>query len=311
MTSTDSVSPDDYATWDAPYVLGALDQEQRLAYEVHLTDCADCRAAVAELSGLPGLLSRVPGEVALSLTDEVEPVGSRAAAAAFGDAGFEALLDRIRATEGDGTAGGILPFEAGHAGPPPEPHRPAEPGDSDGENAAAADISAEPEADARGSGDAVASLDAARERKRRRSGGWAVFVGAVAAAAAAVAITIPATISITQQENPPAAQQPTLQRQMDQVVPSPITANFSLTPVESGTRVNMSCTYAPSETDYTWDGALWVVHTDGTQTMLSQWSAHPGQEVTADGVTSVPANRISSVEIRSSTTNQVFLRGTV
>jgi hypothetical protein len=33
--------------------------------------------------------------------------------------------------------------------------------------------------------------------------------------------------------------------------------------------------------------------------------------VTADGITSAPADKIQSVEIRSSTTNQVFLRGTV
>ncbi|MEV5648159.1 zf-HC2 domain-containing protein [Nocardia sp. NPDC052254] len=314
MTSADSDSPDEYATWDAPYVLGALDQEQRLAYENHLIDCVDCRAAVAELSGLPGLLSRVPGDVALSLTDEVEPAGSRTAAPVFGDAGFEALLDRVRAAEQNGSAdaGGILPFEAGRTAPPPEPPRPAGPTATDTGSAAAPEGSAEPDAGAQRPDDTVASLDAARERKRRRNTGWGIFAGAVAAAAAAVAITIPATITITQQqEHPPTTQQQVLQRQMDQVVPSPITANFSLTPVESGTRVNMSCNYAPSDTDYNWDGALWVVHTDGTQSMLAQWTAHPGQDITADGITSVPPDKISSVEIRSSTTNQVFLRGTV
>ena len=310
MTSADSVSPDEYATWDAPYVLGALDQEQRLAYEAHLAGCADCSAAVAELSGLPGLLSRVSGEVALSLSDDAgEPSGSRTAAPAFGDAGFEALLDRVRAAEGGahpaGTAdnggaageivapGGMLPFEAGRA-EPGQPH-PAEPTPGS-------------DTDRNGS---VASLDAARERKQHRRGPWLALAGAVAAAAAAVAITIPATISITQQNNPPTTQQVVLQRQMDQVVPSPITADFTLTAVDSGTRVNMSCNYAASDTDYSWDGALWVVHTDGTQSKIAQWSAHPGETVTADGITSVPPNKISSVEIRSSTTNQVFLRGTV
>ncbi|AHH22227.1 hypothetical protein NONO_c74720 [Nocardia nova SH22a] len=406
MTSADSASPDEYATWDAPYVLGALDQQERLAYEAHLTTCAQCRAAVAELSGLPGLLSRVPGEVAVSLSDEVEPGGSRTAAPVFGDAGFAALLDRVRASEGgaDGSspdgaaggaaiggtdgdtataggsgatargaavaggaaaagaaggaaaAGGMLPFEAGRGGEPTEPISglPAqlaetrESAPSVGSESAAptgtpapedmsapvgtstpagtsapadtsapagtsgpADVPSAPDSAARRPADNVTSLDTARERKRSRSGPWLALAGAVAAAAAAVAITIPATIAIHQPENPPATQQATLQRQMDQVVPSPITAQFMLTPVDTGTRVVMSCKYATSDTDYTWDGALWVVHTDGTQSMIAQWSAHPGQEITAGGITAVPADQISSVEIRSSTTNQVFLRGTV
>ncbi|WP_227979183.1 anti-sigma factor family protein [Nocardia spumae] len=314
MTSADTASHDEYATWDAPYVLGALPQEQRLAYENHLTDCTDCRAAVAELSGLPGLLSRVPGEVALSLVDDT--AGGRAGADAptreFGDAGFEALLDRVRATEGDsGTGAGILPFEAGASAPGRDDRR-AAPRSTGGENGRPTDAAIPPAATPRpGPDDTVTSLATARERKRRRSGPWLALAGAVAAAAAAVAITIPATISITQQTTPPSAQQVVTERQMDQVVPSPITASFSLTQLDSGTRVKMSCNYAASDTDYTWDGALWVVHTDGTQSMLAQWSAHPGQTITADGITTVPPNQISSVEIRSSTTNQVFLRGSV
>lgn len=41
------------------YVLGALPPAQRLAYERHLTTCAECRAEVGDLAGMPGLLSRV------------------------------------------------------------------------------------------------------------------------------------------------------------------------------------------------------------------------------------------------------------
>jgi len=43
----------------AAYVLGALPAGERSAFETHLTDCPDCRQAVAELAGIPGLLSRV------------------------------------------------------------------------------------------------------------------------------------------------------------------------------------------------------------------------------------------------------------
>ncbi|WP_051032034.1 anti-sigma factor family protein [Nocardia veterana] len=302
MTTADTDSHDEYATWDGPYVLGALDREQRLEFEAHLSECAECRAAVAELSGLPGLLRQVRGDVALSLIDTTAD-DSRAD---FGDAGFDALLDRVRAAEGHpgGAADGILPFEAGRgasaAPAEPEPDRVTPP--SAETTAGSTEI---------GRDTAPRSLAAARERRRRRSGPWLALAGAVAAAAAAVAITIPVTISNTESHTPPTAEQVVTERQMDQVAPSPITASFSLTQLDSGTRVNMSCSYAPSDTDYTWDGALWVVHTDGTQSMISQWSAHPGQTVTADGITSAPADQIRYVEIRSSTTNQVFLRGNV
>ena len=46
--------------WDAAYVLGALSPDDRRAFEAHLEQCAECRASVAELAGLPALLSRVP-----------------------------------------------------------------------------------------------------------------------------------------------------------------------------------------------------------------------------------------------------------
>ncbi|MFG3523700.1 zf-HC2 domain-containing protein [Nocardia nova] len=302
MTSADTASHDDYATWDAPYVLGALAPDQRLEYEAHLSECAECRLAITDLSGLPGLLSHVPGDVALSLIDDGAAADH---AGSFGDAGFDALLNRVRASEATTGGAGILPFEAHGTGPATETGTTApDAGTSAVRETPAEDRRTEPE-------QPPASLAAARERKRSRSGPWLALAGAVAAAAAAVAITIPITVAHTQHNNPPTAEQVVTERQMDQVIPSPITANFTLTQLNSGTRVNMSCNYAPSDTDYTWDGALWVVHTDGTQSMVAQWSAHPGQTVTADGITSAPADKIQSVEIRSSTTNQVFLRGTV
>jgi len=43
----------------AAYVLGALPAGERSEFETHVAHCADCRQAVAELAGIPGLLSRV------------------------------------------------------------------------------------------------------------------------------------------------------------------------------------------------------------------------------------------------------------
>lgn len=44
---------------DAAYVLGALPPAEREAYERHLETCATCRASVAEVAGMPGLLARL------------------------------------------------------------------------------------------------------------------------------------------------------------------------------------------------------------------------------------------------------------
>lgn len=59
---------DDYSTFDAAYVLGALTPEDAAAYEAHLATCADCRQAVDELTGLPDLLAQVPPAEAVAAT---------------------------------------------------------------------------------------------------------------------------------------------------------------------------------------------------------------------------------------------------
>lgn len=44
---------------DGAYVLGALAPAERLEFERHLPQCAECSRSVAELAGLPGLLAQV------------------------------------------------------------------------------------------------------------------------------------------------------------------------------------------------------------------------------------------------------------
>ena len=45
-----------YTRLDAAYLLGALDVNERLAYEAHLAICPRCRAGLAEISSVPPLL---------------------------------------------------------------------------------------------------------------------------------------------------------------------------------------------------------------------------------------------------------------
>lgn len=66
---TDTI--DRFRDWDAAYVLGALDSEDRRAYERHLVDCSGCAASVAEFAGLPGILSKLSSDDAVALlTDD-------------------------------------------------------------------------------------------------------------------------------------------------------------------------------------------------------------------------------------------------
>lgn len=48
-----------YAMWDAAYVLGSLSAADRREFEAHLAGCPACRHAVAEISGVPALLSQL------------------------------------------------------------------------------------------------------------------------------------------------------------------------------------------------------------------------------------------------------------
>ncbi|OBB89332.1 hypothetical protein A5760_01825 [Mycobacterium colombiense] len=51
-----------YATWDAAYVLGSLSASDRRQFEAHMANCPACREAVADLSGVPALLSQLDRE---------------------------------------------------------------------------------------------------------------------------------------------------------------------------------------------------------------------------------------------------------
>ena len=57
----------------ASYVIGALSPEDRHRFEEHLPTCAECTETVRELSGMPGLLARLPGHEAFEAAEEPEP----------------------------------------------------------------------------------------------------------------------------------------------------------------------------------------------------------------------------------------------
>lgn len=64
------MSADEFALYDAAYVMGALSPADRQQFEEHLLGCPACAGSVSELAGLPGLMSKVSHE---QLTAKPEP----------------------------------------------------------------------------------------------------------------------------------------------------------------------------------------------------------------------------------------------
>jgi anti-sigma factor RsiW len=64
-----------YAMWDAAYVLGSLSAADRREFEAHMANCLACRDAVADLSGMPALLSQLDGAEVAAI-DEPRPAES-------------------------------------------------------------------------------------------------------------------------------------------------------------------------------------------------------------------------------------------
>lgn len=62
-----------FADWDAAYLLGALSQADRRAFEEHLESCDRCVRAIAEMAPTLGLLARVDPERAESLQGDAVP----------------------------------------------------------------------------------------------------------------------------------------------------------------------------------------------------------------------------------------------
>lgn len=68
-------SDHEYAMWDAAYVLGSLSPTDRRQFETHMGGCPSCRSAVAELSGMPALLSKLDGEEFAESDQDLRAVG--------------------------------------------------------------------------------------------------------------------------------------------------------------------------------------------------------------------------------------------
>jgi Putative zinc-finger len=68
-----TVNGHDHAMWDAAYVLGSLSSAERREFEVHMDNCESCRQAVAEISGMPALLSRLDSDDVVAIDERGQP----------------------------------------------------------------------------------------------------------------------------------------------------------------------------------------------------------------------------------------------
>jgi anti-sigma factor RsiW len=85
-----------YAMWDAAYVLGSLSGADRREFETHMASCPACREAVAELSGMPALLSRLDRETLAAIDQSGPPAGSLPATPEMSPELLPSLLAAVR-----------------------------------------------------------------------------------------------------------------------------------------------------------------------------------------------------------------------
>jgi predicted anti-sigma-YlaC factor YlaD len=96
------------------YALGAADTAERMLVESHLASCPACRAELARLEPLPGLLARIPAHLVRADPPPAAPKRARVIAARSAPAGRARVLAgrwrgaaAVAAAAVLGTAGGI------------------------------------------------------------------------------------------------------------------------------------------------------------------------------------------------------------
>lgn len=258
-----------------PYLLGALDAAERMAFDEHLKGCARCRAEVAELRPVVTMLGAVSEDDVAALV----PVGSasgRTDPTGAGDAGT-----------GDTGAG-----------------------DVDAENAAA-----HPAVDAgRGAADATDPpvpetllpgllVKAARLQRRRRTvlGG----LGGVAAAAI-IALAVVLIAGFTRPSTAPTAGGQVMV--MQSVGGEQVHATATVTGMPWGTEITLHCQYqGGGKPGAEPGGGAWgsgspvytlkVMDTKGSMHDMGSWTVSSGQDAVFTGGTSVPRSQIGRIEV--------------
>jgi hypothetical protein len=142
-------------------------------------------------------------------------------------------------------------------------------------------------------------------RDVRRSGRRRTFVTAgLAAAAAVVVVGVPLAASgaFDSGSTPPAAVAPA-GLTMTPVGHAPVQATVALEPVTWGTRLDLTCTYAPGPERYDLPRrvtyVLFVQRRDGSSEQVGTWRSLEGKTMRLTAATAARRADISSVEVRT------------
>ncbi|OUE23843.1 hypothetical protein BFL36_07285 [Clavibacter michiganensis] len=278
---------DDIHEWDAAYVLGSLSATDRALFEAHLAHCDACTRSLADLAGLPGVLRMLPVEDALALLDEPDPASAAPGAAAPSAA----------------AAGSTA------AGPAPVVPLPS---------TAASASHRVPRGRGRGLGGGRRLPGSASRpgRLTRRTGGWLLAAAAVVllVGGAGLGSALRAGVSAPIADPTPAASAPSgdlsaglpidavsMRSELDDGV----TAQLAVTAKPYGTRFDWSCAYAGGGVG---QGAYDLVAIDdaGARTVVATWGAGQTESRQLAATSSMPIERIRSVQITPSDSDVVL-----
>ncbi|MGA8977984.1 MAG: zf-HC2 domain-containing protein [Pedococcus sp.] len=278
---------DQYAQWDAAYVLGALVGAERAEYEEHLAGCAACRAAVAELAGLPGLLGQLSPAEAIAVESDSGAVDG-----------------------GDDIARYAGPFTDPRALPePPSSLMPRLPEIGPVPRPWLAPMAAAAAALLIG-GVGGYAVSASRDGVPGAGPSSTLAVGSSRLAFVPVSASpMTAVVDVV-----PTGQGTEVRVECQY---APATATGTATGAATGTATGAAT--GPSTTgsragDGSYPGiryAIWVVGVDGREMQVKDWTARSGRVMHPSGVTSWPVAQIESVEIRLADTGDTVMRAQV
>ncbi len=273
-------APDPFRDWDAAYVLGMLSPDERRTYEDHLTECPPCSAAVAELAGMPGILSRLSAdEAAALLADDTEAARARADA-------------------------GLAQSGASHDGLAGADHQPST-------VRALARSVGRSRSRARRRVVALVAGTGVVLALAGVGGGWAIASLGQSGSQPPVAATVPATAPGSSAGTDSA----NALRAMAQVEPGWIDAELLVTEKGWGTRFDWDCSYQEKwveategsrEEGVTYD--LVVTDRGGAETTVASWTAYGEDAGNLSASTSIPTADIRSVDIRVAGTDRPIVR---
>lgn len=158
----------------------------------------------------------------------------------------------------------------------------------------------------------VATLTRPRLRLRPRVRGHhrtVALASALVSAVASAVIAVPITAIATHHARPTTETHLVAERQLQPLVPTPVSASVKVLDMQGRATIEMSCSYATGTSPYRAAFELWLTSRDGVMSRLLGWWAGPGDMVTLSSSTSLTPDQVRGFEIRSSNSGQTLLVG--